>query len=43
LKEIGKHGLTYTNLFEEFDEFLFEGCEIGDFTEEFKKQLALKC
>jgi hypothetical protein len=39
LKVIGKHGLTYTNLFEELDEFLFEGCEIGDFTDEFKVKL----
>ena len=39
LKEIHKHGLTFTNLFEELDEFLFEGCEVDDFTDEFKKQI----
>jgi hypothetical protein len=41
LKEIGKYGLTYTNLFEELDEFFFEvpDNEVSDFTDEFKVKL----
>ena len=38
-KEIHKHGLLYGNLFEELDEFLFEGSEISDFTDDFKAKL----
>ena len=39
LKVIQANRLTYTNLFEELEEFLFEGCEIGDFDESIHKVL----
>jgi hypothetical protein len=38
-KLLQKYGLTYDDLFEMYDEFLYEGSEVGEFLPEFAKEM----